>query len=72
MTATIRNYQIFRTIYIPNVLFSMGSSDIVNNGSSQNLSKIAPPPQKIPISKQRAGKNLKNECHLRILRPGKH
>ena len=23
MTATIRNYQIFRTIYIPNVLFSM-------------------------------------------------
>lgn len=46
MTATIRNYQIFRTIYIPNILFSMGSSDIVNNGSSQKLSKIAPPPKK--------------------------
>ena len=74
MTATIHNYQIFRTIYIPNVLFSMGSSDIVNNGSSLNLSKIAPHPKKkkIPISKQRAGKNLKNECHLRISRPGKH
>ena len=60
MTATIHNYQIFRTIYIPNVLFSMGSSDIVNNGSSLHLSKIAPHPKK-KISKQRAGKNLKNE-----------
>ena len=46
MTATIRNYQIFRTIYIPNGLFSMGSSDIVNNGSSRNSSKIAPPKKK--------------------------
>ena len=46
MTATIHNYQVFRTIYIPNVLFSMSSSDIVNNGSSLNLSKIAPHPKK--------------------------